>query len=110
MLESERAGFVAECFWPGVTEADVEALDARAFASAEELSGPNGAVRYLGSILMREDEVVLCQFEGSPETVREVAERAQIPFERLLETVNSRWPAPGGGTTSARQPKGEEGT
>ena len=39
--------------------------------------------RYLGSILLREDEVVLCQFEGTAETVRDVAERAQIPFERL---------------------------
>jgi hypothetical protein len=42
-------------------------------------------VRYLGSILMAEDEVVLCQFEGTSAAVREAAERAQIPFERIVE-------------------------
>jgi hypothetical protein len=106
MPESGNASFVAECFWSGVTEADVEALDARAVAAAGNLAP--GAVRYLGSILMREDEVVLCQFEGTAETVREVAEQAQIPFERLLETVHSRWPAPSG--TPVPQPKETGGT
>jgi hypothetical protein len=101
MHGSENASFVAECFWSGVTQADIEALDARAVAAARDL--PAGAVRYLGSILMREDEVVLCQFEGTAETVREVAERAQIPFERLLETVHSRWPAPSGTPSRSRK-------
>jgi hypothetical protein len=49
-------------------------------------------VRYLGSILMREDEVVLCQFAGSAGAVRAVAEKAGVPFERLLETSHSRSP------------------
>jgi hypothetical protein len=34
---------------------------------------------------MAEDEVVLCQFEGTAAAVREAAERAQIPFERIVE-------------------------
>jgi hypothetical protein len=70
MVEREDASFVAECFWPGVV-ADV----ARGGLH----------VRYLGSILMAEDEVVLCQFEGTAAAVREAAERAQIPFERIVE-------------------------
>ena len=48
-------------------------------------------VRYLGSILLREDEVVLCQFDGTAETVRAVAERAQVPFERILHAARSPW-------------------
>ena len=42
---------------------------------------------------MREDEVVLCLFEGSEGAVRRVAERAEIPFERILRTARSPWPA-----------------
>ncbi len=90
MGEAARS-FIAECFWPGVTEAEVEALEARAFASAGELAGAGEPVRYLGSILMREDEVVLCQFEGSADAVRRAAEQAEIPFERIVEAAHSPW-------------------
>jgi hypothetical protein len=71
--------FVVECFWPDVKDADVEALDRRVEHAAAGLP-----VRYLGSILLREDEVVLCRFEGTAATVKEIAERAEIPFERIL--------------------------
>jgi len=42
---------------------------------------------------MREDEVVLCLFEGSADAVRLTAEQAKIPFERILESAGSPWPA-----------------
>jgi hypothetical protein len=35
-------------------------------------------------VLIREDEVVLCHFEGPAEAIRRVAERAHVPYERLL--------------------------
>jgi len=41
---------------------------------------------------MREDEVVLCLFEGAEPAVREAAERAEVPFERILEAARSPWP------------------
>jgi len=75
-------GFVAECFWPGVTEAEIEALDERALASTRELAGAGEPVRYLGSILMREDEVVLCQFEGAADAVRRACELAPPDADR----------------------------
>jgi hypothetical protein len=75
--------FVAECYWPDVREEDVRALDRQIAASLED------DVRYLGSVLLREDEVVLCQFEGTADAIRRVAERARVPYERLLAaTVN----------------------
>jgi hypothetical protein len=77
---------VVECFWPGVQDSDLEALDARIAAAA------GADVRYQGSILMRADEVVLCLFAGSEAAVRVVAERASIPFERILESARSPWP------------------
>ncbi len=75
--------FVAECFWPGVSTADVEALDRRVRAATAE-TATGRPVRYLGSILIREDEVVLCQFEGAAAAVRESVERARVPFARIL--------------------------
>ena len=87
---TRESTFVAECFWPGVTELDLGALDRRASASAEDASRAGERVRYLGSILMRVDEVVLCRFEGGADAVRLVAERAAIPFDRIVETFQSR--------------------
>ena len=51
------ASFVAECYWPDVREEGVRTLDQRIAASLID------DVRYLGSVLIREDEVVLCHFE-----------------------------------------------
>jgi len=93
MSESEPTGeYVVECFWPGVDEAAVRALDLRAAGAAAELTAGGTPVRYLGSILMREDEVVLCLFDGMPAAVRTAAEQAEIPFERVLEATRSPWP------------------
>jgi hypothetical protein len=83
--------YVAECFWPGVSDTDLSALDQRAIRSAAELSADGEVVTYLGSLLMRDDEVVLCRFEGSEPAVHRVAEQAAIPFERILEIRHSPW-------------------
>ena len=73
MIEQRGASFVAECFWPGVAADD---LPTPSTAEGEEkrrfpdLTRGGLHVRYLGSILMAEDEVVLCQFEGTAAAVR----------------------------------------
>jgi hypothetical protein len=87
--EGPAREFLAECFLPGVDEAAVRDLDERAGRSAAELSAAGDPVRYLGSILMREDEVVLCLFAGSAAAVRRAAEQAGVPFERILEASRS---------------------
>ncbi len=81
--------FVAECFWTGVKESDLATLDRRVETCVAKMSRDGERVRYLGSMLMREDEVVMCFFEGSAESVRRAAELAKIPFERILETTRS---------------------
>jgi len=98
-----RTEYLAECFWPGVRDADLTTLDERANASAAEASAGGEAVRYLGSLLMRDDEVVLCRFEGSEPAVRRVAERASIPFERILEVGHS--PTAGATQADTRHPQ-----
>jgi hypothetical protein len=82
---TQAASFIAECFWPGVSEADLAALDRRIRDATAR-----SAVRYLGATLVRDDEVVLCAFEGTDADVRAVAERANVPFERILETFRYR--------------------
>jgi hypothetical protein len=75
--------FIAECFWSGVTDADLDRLDERVRSEVEAAQG----LEYLGSTLVPEDEVVFCFFAaGSAETVREVAARAEIPFARIVAT------------------------
>jgi len=91
--------FLAECFWPGVRDADLAALEERAYAAAE-----GEGIRYLGSILVREDEVVLCLFEGPADAVQRAVASAAIPYERILATTHSNWPVP----TPAGQTKGED--
>jgi hypothetical protein len=79
--------FVAECYWPDVREDEVRALDQRIAASLGD------DVRYLGSVLIREDEVVLCQFEGTADAIRRVAHRARVPYERLLAATHTPPPS-----------------
>ena len=85
-MSEHAASFVAECYWPDVHEEEVLELDQRILASLSE------DVRYLGSVLIREDEVVLCHFEGTAEAIRRVAEQAHVPYERLLAATVSHPP------------------
>ena len=72
---------VAECLLPGVTPAIAEALGDRIRA---ELARTRSPVSFLGSLLMPEDEVLLCLFAGPIADVLAVSERAELPFERIL--------------------------
>ncbi len=75
---------IAECFWPDLGEDDVATVDRRALAAAAELAEQGEDVSYIGSLVMREDEVLLCRFAGSADAVRRAAERAGIPYERIV--------------------------
>jgi hypothetical protein len=88
MVESP-ARFIAECFWPGVDEADLRALDARVCEQVAALDAQGTVVSYLGAMLMRDDEVVLCEFEGTAAVVRTAVEQAAVPCERILEITSS---------------------
>lgn len=97
MTRPNHTSYVAECFWPGVREEDLHELDRRVEACVAESAGAQQPVRYLGSMLIVDDEVVLCMFEGSLTAVRQVADRAEVPYERILRSTRapmSRPPTP----------------
>jgi len=82
---------MAECLLPGLSRATAEALGRRV---RQELAGPPGSqATYLGSLLMPEDEVLLCLFAGPEAEVRALSERAGLPFERILACVGVGWRA-----------------
>jgi hypothetical protein len=85
MVEQLTGGLVAECVWPDVDERAMRAADARVTACAAALNG-----RFLGSISLREDEVVLCQFQGTAAAVREFVTCAEVAFDRILESTTYR--------------------
>ena len=83
--------YAAKCYWPGVTEADLEQVAERS-ARAGLGSGREG-VAYLGSLLFAADYLVLCLFQGpSRAAVIQVSDRLGIPRERLMD---SAWLGPG---------------
>ena len=57
---------------------------------------------FVGSLLMPEDEVLLCLFAGPAEEVRAVSERAELPFGRFLTCLWFGW-RPGHETRSHRE-------
>jgi hypothetical protein len=70
----------------GATELDDGA--GRAHRAAEELLGEGTPVRLLRAIFVPEDETCFYLYEAaSADAVREAAERAVLPFERIAETV-----------------------
>jgi Protein of unknown function (DUF4242) len=78
--------YAAKCYWPGVTETELEQVVARV-ADGGSRSGRDG-VAYLGSLLFSGDDLVLCLFEGpSRAAVKHASERAGIPCERLMDSI-----------------------
>ena len=82
--------YAAKCYWPGVTQADLQSVAERA---AQPGPGPGrDRVAYLGSLLFAADDLVLCLFQGpSRAAVIKASERLGIPSERLM---NSAWLGP----------------
>jgi hypothetical protein len=87
--------YIAECFWSGVRDDDVRQLDRRIETVVAEFAAQGDPVSYLGAVLIVDDEVVLCLFEGPAPAVRRVLERAGVAFDRILRTTRLPWPRHG---------------
>lgn len=74
---------------PGTTAAGLEAAAARAKAATAEMSEQGRPIRYLRSTFVPGEDKCFCLFEAEePEAVREAQERAEIPFERIVEALH----------------------
>jgi hypothetical protein len=75
--------FLLESYWPGVSAERVAAADLEMTRALEPL-----CVRYLGSMLIPGDELVLRVFAGgSPAQISEANARAGVPVERVVQIV-----------------------
>ena len=87
MVSPAPMSCVVECFRSGVGQEDLLDLNRRIMAAMVDLAaGADGSV-YRGSILVLDDEVVLCLFDGPLATVRRIVERAGVPHERILRAT-----------------------
>jgi hypothetical protein len=76
--------YLVECFWPGVSEGRV----ARAVRQLAATGAAGDVVVWVDSILVPDDEIVLCLFEArSAEAVRASADRAGLPAERIVACI-----------------------
>ena len=85
--DGQPRGYLAECYWPGVSVGKLAAAVERAEQAACELRGHGRSVDFLGSILVPADEIVFWLFDGEEADVRAVSEKAGVPFERILESL-----------------------
>jgi len=69
-----------------VAGGDIADLQGRARAAAETMSNEGHAIRYLRSVLVPADETCFHLFDAASEdTVAELARRAQLTYERIVE-------------------------
>jgi hypothetical protein len=79
--------FVVECYWPEITEEQVKETLSR-LAPSPNRGDSAVAVHSFGCILVPSDGMALFLFRGpSEELVRERSERAEVPFDRVVESI-----------------------
>ena len=98
--------YAAKCYWPGVTQSDVEQVTERA-GRAGLASGRN-PVTYLGSLLFAADDLVLCLFQGpSRAAVIQASDELGIPVNGSRNRSGSaQTRAPPRGAEVTKRPAG----
>ena len=74
---------------PGITMEQLAAAQKAAIETANKCTAEGKPVRYIRSTFVPSDARCMCLFEaGSPEAVREVNDRAKIPYTRVVEAAD----------------------
>ena len=80
--------YMVERHLPQITPDELTAAAMRAKVTTMEMTNEGTPIRYLRSIFVPGEDKCLCLFEGpSAESVEQANRRANIPFERVTETV-----------------------
>ena len=81
--------YIAERYLPGITSEQLAAAAGRAKSATADMRQEGTPVRYLRSTFIPGEEKSFCLFEGpSADAVKLANERAQIPFERIVEAMH----------------------
>jgi hypothetical protein len=80
--------YLVESYVPRVRVGELDGLPSRARAAAEGIVREGNDVRYLRSSFVAEDEMWLLWFQApTPALVGEAGRRAELDFDRIVETV-----------------------
>lgn len=81
--------YMVERHLPGITPEQLQAAAARAKSTTAEMSRQGTPVRYMRSTFVPGEDKCFCLFEGpSAEAVKEANEKAEIPFENVVEALH----------------------
>jgi hypothetical protein len=81
--------YIAERYLPGITPEQLAAAAGRAKSTTADMRQEGTPVRYLRSTFIPGEEKSFCLFEGpSADAVKMANERAQIPYERIVEAMH----------------------
>ena len=80
--------FIVERYIAGVPGSDIERLLEPLGRVAVEMRSEGVPVHYAGSLVITEDDAVLCRFEGPSErAVAELNRRAGVAYDRIVPAV-----------------------
>lgn len=80
--------YLVECYTPGIEQNAIEAMAQRARDKVAALRARGRSIEYVRAIFVPDDEVVFHTFLSDDiEAVREASVAAEIPFERIIESV-----------------------
>ncbi len=82
------ATYVVERHLPRFTSEQLAAAAARAKSTTADMTREGTPIRYLRSIFIPGEDKCFCVFDGpSASSVEEANNRAEIPFERVVEAL-----------------------
>lgn len=85
--------FVIERYAPGLTLEAMKADEGRVRTAAAAMTRAGRRVRYVGSIVIADEETAFSVFEADDaEAVAEANRRASVPFDRVVPIVELREP------------------
>ena len=81
--------YIVERYLPGITPDQLTAAAGAAKCTTAAMAQEGTPVRYLRSTFIPGEEKCFCLFEGpSADAVRTANDRAQIPYERIVEAMH----------------------
>lgn len=82
------AKYLVERYLPGITPEQLTAAAGSAKRTTAEMTEEGTPVRYLRSTFIPGEEKCFCIFDGpSADVVKTANDRAQIPYERVVEAM-----------------------